>query len=330
MTPAASAARAEAERLVREGGALEFPSHPRGTERPAISAAQRRRALAKYTRAIALDPKFVGAYLSRAHTRRRLNDLTGSRADAKAAYALRPSDPLDYTRIAFAFPRPTQRKIIRAGLSRAIPGSWEHLHLARHSTNTYWYEGRFDLQLRAVRRLIRRFSALGKSRLARHLHYDAGMALRALGRHAAAEKEFRVTASADGTNSEVARHALVESKIYQRDLPGALRELDRLAGKMDASDVAITRAYIHALMPESPAPTPEAVRRAADPSSIDMHNGFMNSVVLLRAGRADLARPRLRKFIDRCESNPSEWGVTRRWEIVKAKELLRQPTLLSR
>jgi len=82
-------------------------------------------------------------------------------------------------------------------------------------------------------------------------------------------------------------------------------------------------------MPQSLSPSPDAVRRVAD-SSMDGHNGFMNAVVLLRAGRADLARPRLRKFIDRCESNPSEWGVTRRWEIAKAKELLGQRTRVSR
>jgi len=315
--------------LVRQGGALEFPSHPTGTERPAISAAQRRRALAKYTQAIATDPKFVDAYLRRAHTRRRLNDLAGSRGDAKAAYALRPSDPMAYQSIAFAFPRSTQRRIIRAGLSRATPGSWEHLHLGWYMTNTYWYEGRFDLQVGSLRRLLRRFAELGKRRLANQLHCELGTALTALGRYATAEKEFRLAAAPGGTNSGLACHGVVESRIYQKDLRGALRELDRLAGKMDASDVAITRAYIHALMPQSPAPTPAAVRRATDPS-IDGHNGFMNAVVLLRAGRVDLARPRLRKFINRCESNPSEWGVTRRWEIAKAKELLRQPTRLGR
>jgi len=325
-----SAARAEAERLVREGGAIEFRGFDKRTNfHLPISASQRRRALAKYTRAIALDPTFVHAYLIRANTRRRLNDVAGSRADAEAAYALRPSDPMAYLNIASAFSPSTQRKIIRAGLSRATPGGWEHLHLAWYSTNTYWYEGRFDLQVASLRRVLRRFGELGKSRLANRLHCDLGTALTALGRYAAAEKEFRLAATAGGTYSALACHGVVQSRIYQDDLRGALRELARLAGKMDASDVAITRAYIHALMPQSPAPTSDVVRRAAKPST-GLHNDFMNAVVLLRAGRADLARPRLRTFIDVSESNPSEWGVTRRWEIAKAKALLGQQTRVSR
>jgi tetratricopeptide (TPR) repeat protein len=330
VAAAASAARSKAERLVREGGAIEFRGFDKRTNfHLPISASQRRRALAKYTQAIALDPTFVDVYLVRAHTRSRLNDPAGSRADAEAAYALRLSDPMAYLSIASAFRGSTQRKIIRAGLSRATPGGWEHLHLGWYSTNTYWYEGRFDLQVASLRRLLRRFSELGKRRLANRLHCDLGTALMALGRYATAEKEFRLAAAAGGTHSALACEGVVRSRIYQDDLRGALRELDRLAGKMEASDVAITRAYIQALMPQSPAPTPDAARRAAD-LSIDGYNGFMNAVVLLRSGRADLARPRLRKFIDRCESNPSEWGVTRRWEIAKARELLGQRTRVSR
>jgi len=48
----------------------------------------------------------------------------------------------------------------------------------------------------------------------------------------------------------------------------------------------------------------------------------MSAVILLRLGRADVAKPRLRRFIGHCEGNPREWSVNMRWEIAKAKELL--------
>lgn len=308
---------------MREGWAIER-SKPRRevSARPPVSPARRRRAIAKYSEAIALDPTFVRAYLSRAHSRRRLRDLVGSRSDAEAAYALRPQDPLDYESIAFAFDRPTQRRIIRTGLSRTTPGSWEHLHLGWASANSYWYEGRFDLQLRVLRRLLRRFAELGKRRLASRHYYDVGVVLNALGRHKAAEEAFRVAVSDGSGNTELARLSIVESRIYRGDLRGALQALDRFCGRMDAGEISLIRGYINALIPDSPAPSKQLVRRVSTPSS-NGNEEFMGAIVLLRGGHGDLARPRLRKYVARCESNPSEWGVTKRWEIAKAKELLR-------
>jgi hypothetical protein len=46
---------------------------------------------------------------------------------------------------------------------------------------------------------------------------------------------------------------------------------------------------------------------------------------LLRFGRADVASRGFDGFIKHCEGNPREWGVTRRWEIATAKELLARP-----
>jgi hypothetical protein len=34
----------------------------------------------------------------------------------------------------------------------------------------------------------------------------------------------------------------------------------------------------------------------------------------------------LRQFISDCEANPTEWGVTMRWEIREAKKLLGSAT----
>jgi tetratricopeptide (TPR) repeat protein len=299
-----------------------------GTARPAVSVAQRRHALALYTRAIAVDPLHVEGYLARAHTRKTLRDEDGARKDAEAALRLRPADPMAYLSMAPAFPRPVQRKILRAGMARAVPGSWEHLYLGLNAALTYWYEGRFDLQVRALRRLLGRFAARGKRHFVGHLHYQVGSALQALGKHRAAEREFRAAARAKET-TELASDAVVRSRIYQGDLDGALAELRGCAKQLKPDEVTIKRAYITALMPDSAPPLPEEIRRASQTPDNEHYEGFMNGVVLARAGRADLARPRLRRLIKLWESNPSEWGVSLRWEIAKAKELLGQPTRVS-
>jgi tetratricopeptide (TPR) repeat protein len=176
--------RRAAEEQEREGCAIEYPRRRRRLEGPPpITAEQRRRAMAKYARAIELDPRFAKAYVSRSHARRALGDRAGARDDAAAAYRLRPSDPMTYLSIALPFDRSVQRRILRSGIARATPGSWEHFHLGWYSAQTYWYEGRFEAQVRALDGLIRRFEKLGKRKLTAGLHYHVGTALLALGNY---------------------------------------------------------------------------------------------------------------------------------------------------
>jgi hypothetical protein len=104
-------------------------------------------------------------------------------------------------------------------------------------------------------------------------------------------------------------------------------EVEMPAGRptleLDPFEVKLIRAYLLAQGPDAVAvPTGLAQRllKQRDDGSL----GYMGAVVvLLGLGRPDVAAPRLRAFVERCESNPSEWGVTLRWEIAKAKELLR-------
>jgi tetratricopeptide (TPR) repeat protein len=317
--------RRAAEEQEREGCAIEYPRRRRRLEGPPpITAEQRRRAMAKYARAIELDPRFAKAYVSRSHARRALGDRAGARDDAAAADRLRPSDPMTYLSIALPFDRSVQRRILRSGIARAIPGSWEHFHLGWYSAQTYWYEGRFEAQVRALDGLIRRFEKLGKRKLTAGLHYHVGTALMALGNYVVAERRMRRASTAGGEATPLALAAMIECRIYRDDLAGAQLVLDEVASGLDAEETSLTRAYIQALDPRAAPPNSNLVSRLArDPGPGPTWPTFMSAVILLRAGRADLARPRLRAFVQRCENNPREWGITRRWEIAKAKELLK-------
>jgi tetratricopeptide (TPR) repeat protein len=254
--------------------------------------------MAKYARAIELDPRFAKAYVSRSHARRALGDRAGARDDAAAAYRLRPSDPMTYLSIALPFDRSVQRRILRSGIARATPGSWEHFHLG-------WYSAQ-------------------KRKLTAGLHYHVGTALMALGNYVVAERRMRRASTAGGEATPLALAAMIECRIYRDDLAGAQLVLDEVASGLDAEETSLTRAYIQALDPRAAPPNSNLVSRLArDPGPGPTWPTFMSAVILLRAGRADLARPRLRAFVQRCENNPREWGITRRWEIAKAKELLK-------
>jgi tetratricopeptide (TPR) repeat protein len=312
-----------AEQLVAEGALLQYPKVGRGRSSiPTMgSTARLQRAIEKYSAAIKLDRRLIDAYIRRASARRRIGDLRGARTDSMKAYNLRPSDPLDYLLISFAFPHAQRRRILRRGIASARPGGWHHHQLGINLARTYWYEGRFDLQLRVTRRLIHQFAALGKSRLLPPLHYEAGTALMAMNRFAAAERHLRAAFRDRGTTGMLARASVVESHLYRNDPEAALHVLDEVASRLDPLTVTLTRAYIQALAAE-PTRVPAALRSKLLTQRDASRHDYMAAVILLRLGRADVAKPRLRRFIKHCEGNPTEWGVTMRWEVAKAKELL--------
>jgi tetratricopeptide (TPR) repeat protein len=314
-----------AQMLVSEGRAIEYPglNVRRSSERPKVTAQQRRDAIAKYSQAIELDPGLVDAYISRSTSRRRLGDQDGGRLDAEAAYRLRPDDPMDYLQISFGFPRAMRRRILREGIARATPGSWQHLHIGSDSARTYWYEGRFDLMLAAIRKLIRLFESLGKGRSIAQLHYEAATALMAMKRYAPAERHLRAAFSDSGGTGTLARSSVVQCRLYRGDLRGAIEILDEVKQDLDSFEVKLTRMYLLAQRPGAVV-VPKGLARRLLNQRDEGVLGYMGAVVvLLGLGRRDVAAPRLRAFIERCESNPSEWGVTLRWEIAKAKDLLR-------
>jgi tetratricopeptide (TPR) repeat protein len=315
-----------AKKLVSEGHAIEYPRSKvrRSGERPKVSDQQRRRAIERYSHAIALDPDLADAYIWRSTSRRTLGDKGGAKQDCETAYRLRPDDPIAYMQIAFGFPRPTQRRILREGIARATPGSWQHLHLGAYSAQTYWYEGRFDLMLAATRRLIRLFESLGKRRSIAQLHYQAGTALMAMKRFSAAEQHLRAAFSDSGSTGALARSSVVQCRVYRGDLRGAIEVLEEVKEGLDPFEVELTRAYLAAQRTDHLGIS-KGLRRRLLKQRDEGLLGYMGAVVLVRSGRRDIATPRLRAFVERCQSNPSEWGVTLRWEIAKAKALLKVP-----
>jgi tetratricopeptide (TPR) repeat protein len=305
------------QQLVAEGQKLQYPKSPR----PAGRAERLRRAIEKYTEAIELDPRYIGAFIWRAAARRQLGDLEGARADAMVAYRIGSDDPNDYLLISAPFPGATRRRILRKGIAKARFGSFEHFYLGADLARTYWYEGRFDLQVRATVRLIRQLEESERPRSLEPLHYEAGTALMAMDRYVAAERHLRAAFSDRTSIGMLARAAVVECRICRDDLDGASQVLEQVAAGLGPSLATLTRAYLRALGSE-PLIVPKGLMRRLLAQKGSSRDDYMGAVVLHRLGRKRVAEPRLRRFIGHCESNPSEWGVTLRWEIAKAKSLL--------
>ena len=145
----------------------------------------------------------------------------------------------------------------------------------------------------------------------------------AMGRFGPAERQIRAAFNDSEGTGTLARSAVVQCRLYQGDLRGAIGALNEAKDLLDPFEVELTRTYLLAQLPDAIAVPKGLARRLLDQRDEGVL-GYMGAVVLLVGlGRHDVAAPRLRAFVERCEANRSEWGVTLRWEIAKAKQLLR-------
>ena len=319
-----AARKTPAEQRVNEGFAIEYPPSQRNAcTMPDVGVERRRQAMARYDEAIALDPHLAKAYLARGSAWRRLGDHKRARADLSTALKLGPTEPYDYLRISFGFEGKKQRGILRAGIRRCRPGSQTHFHLANYLANLHWYDQRYDLELRALRRLKRAHPNFSRGNPGAMLALDEGKALRALDRLAAAEQAYRRSLGFAHPLRDLAATAMIECRIYRGDLDGArqvLREVGHHLGKLR---VAIMRAYLDAVGEQAIA-CPAWLRRKLRTLAETNEVGFFGAVVLWHLGDRDLVEPQLREKVRRWQANRLEWGVTFRWEIAYGRALLRQ------
>jgi hypothetical protein len=84
-------------------------------------------------------------------------------------------------------------------------------------------------------------------------------------------------------------------------------------------------AALRALAGETPRCSARLLRTIERDES-DTRMAFYGAIVLHALGRRDVALPRLRRLAERWARNRREWGITMRWEIARARELLAADT----
>ncbi|HXJ21031.1 MAG TPA: hypothetical protein VMT03_12435 [Polyangia bacterium] len=145
----------------------------------------------------------------------------------------------------------------------------------------------------------------------------------AMGRFGPAERQIRAAFNDSEGTGALARSAVVQCRLYRGDPRGAIEALDEAKDFLDPFEAELTRTYILVQLTDAIMVPKGMARRLLDQRDEGLL-GYMGAVVLLLGvGRHDVAAPRLRGSVESCEANRSEWGVTLRWEIAKAKELLR-------
>lgn len=199
--------------------------------------------------------------------------------------------------------------------------------LAWNVATTYWYEGRFETCARSLRALLgRQRRALGARSSALAPTYDSlASALAACGDHRGAERALRAISSLRPSEDDGIRRAVGADIVLVRlrggDLAGAREALVELREEIDPHERMMLAAALPALAGERPQCSARLLRTIERDES-DTRMAFYGAIVLHALGRRELAAARLRRLAARWERNPREWGVTLRWEIARAKELL--------
>ena len=115
--------------------------------------------------------------------------------------------------------------------------------------------------------------------------------------------------------ARLARSRIVQTRYRRGDAEGAWRAIDEIT---DGESLEYRTIVGHLL--GHPSLPIDQVRELDDEQG--GVGAFAAGVGLHHAGQHEAARPLLEQFVAVSENNPTEWGVTLRWEIAKAKELL--------
>ena len=289
----------------------------------------------RYTEAIALDPAFGDAYAERRSELYFLGRRADAKADMRRAYELGVSDPDQYMFMSMPFKGDEKRAILRAGMGLVDRSSeetaWVYTHLYSQLIRSYWYEGNFAENARLLDEWIPELAPT--EHMYRHSLQDLGMAYSALGRHVEAETAYRQALAATPAEQKWYVADMVIRTLMHRDAHGEARQaLQELKGDLAPDNYAVFNAALVVLQnrgsPESRAasaaalgPAEQLGRRLGPIGKRTNYYSFLLGVIYCGLGRDREAAEILKQFADESAANPSEWGVTMRWEIAKAREL---------
>ncbi|MBN2359949.1 MAG: hypothetical protein JXR83_10895 [Deltaproteobacteria bacterium] len=290
----------------------------------------RRWQIGRYGEAIAADPECAEAYVERGAAYHLLELRAEAVADMRRAFELEPADPHLYEMMAWPFEDGEARTILRAGLRRVASGTRIHRMLRDSFARTYWYDGDYQKYVELLEQAI---PTLGSEPQEQRLAWNKlGNGYTALGQHEKAEAAYR---AAHGV--EVPGRALQDPQLIVRaamhggDYARAKVVLAEFAGELRPELRAVLGAVLEVLSePGSPAARKTSLanigaakslaagsRRAGSAS----YYSFLGGVLHLGAGRTAEARDLLQRFAAEAEANATEWRITLRWEIAKAREL---------
>jgi tetratricopeptide (TPR) repeat protein len=320
--------RQRAQELIDEGHQLQADAAEAGLyEKPEELRAVYRRAIEKFSAAIALDPEAGEAYASRSIAAYFWGDSVTAKADVERVLQLPAVAEDDYLVLANPYRGEEKRRLLRLFLTKVAPTSYVHFHLRLSLARSYFSDRSHQAALQELTQLIADLERPEHSEdhgLLPTLYLMQSMAFEALADYTSSitALQRRLELPSTPEQQQDAWCSLFRSFLRAGRTEEARAAL-QLEDRFTPRDLHLSRTLLSALDDRVTATSAELCALAEDEeNSLAGYEKFCAGAALWKLGERALAEPYLRDFISRCRDNPREWGVTMRWEIATAEALL--------
>jgi tetratricopeptide (TPR) repeat protein len=231
---------------------------------------------------------------------------------AQKALELGTAEPDLFVPLCQQFPPERRRLLAHAAMERTPPTHDAFQWLWVEVALSYWYQGEYDEAVEEYQTILKQKNL--DPGLVGILESSLGMSLEASGRYEEAEQRYL------GAGNQ---EAAVRARARSGDVAGALALLQQGVGPAEAGIRQALEATFLGLLGQ---PIPDLAERlqALDAYQEDwIYKEFMAGVLLVIARRSEEGVAQLEQFLEVCRANPNEWGITLRWEIGIAEEILK-------
>ena len=258
------------------------------------------------------EPEDVYAWIMRSYARMREGQPDEAWEAAQKALELGTTEPDLYVPLCQQFPPERRRLLAHAAMEKTPPTHDAFQWLWVEVAMSYWYQGNYDEAVEEYLTILQQKNL--DPGLVGVLENSLGMCLEASERYEEAEQRYL-----DAGNSEAA----VRARARSGDVAGALSLMQQGVGPAEEGIRQALEATFLGLLGR---PIPDLDQRLSALEAYQedwIYREFMHGVLLVIAQRAEEGVQQLERFLETCRLNPKEWGITLRWEVGIAEEILR-------
>ncbi len=258
------------------------------------------------------DPVDFYDWVMRSYARMRQGRPEEAWEAARKALEFGTSEPDLYVPLCQQFPPERRRLLAHSAMERTPPTHDAFQWLWVEVALSYWYQGEYDEAVEEYQTILMQKNL--DPGLVGILESSLGMSLEASGRYAEAEERYLGAGNPE---------AAVRARARSGDVAGALAMLQQGVGPAEAGIRQALEATYLGLLGQPIPDLPQRLQVLQDYQEDWIYKEFMSGVLLVIAQRTQEGVAQLERFLEVCRVNSNEWGVTLRWEVGIAEEILR-------
>lgn len=258
------------------------------------------------------EPDDFYGWAMRSYARMREGDPDAAWEAAQKAMEHGTAEPDLYVPLCQQFTPERRRLLAHSAMERTHPSHDAFQWLWVEVALGFWYEGQHDEAVAEFETILQQKNL--DPQLQAVMENSLGMCLEAVDRYPEAEERYL-----SAGNEEAA----VRARARSGDVLGAVEMIRRGIGPSDETIRAALEATYLGLLGRPILNLPERLARLLAMEEDWIYKEFMVGVLLVIGERQAEGIEQLERFLEICRINSNEWGVTLRWEIGIAQEILR-------